>query len=75
MERHSKESRVLEAYCGGGQGPPRAVAPFGMDVQWTVLLITRFRIFKDNVGWNNYWNCNCTVCFLGFYIYGCNLGW
>jgi hypothetical protein len=27
MERQSKGSRVLEAYCKGGQGPPRAVAP------------------------------------------------
>jgi len=27
MERQSKESRGLEAYCKGGQGPPRAVAP------------------------------------------------
>jgi len=29
MERQSKESRGLEAYCRGGQGPPRAVAPSG----------------------------------------------
>jgi hypothetical protein len=29
--RESKESRSLEAYCRGGQGPPRAVAPFGME--------------------------------------------
>jgi hypothetical protein len=28
MERQSKEPRSLEAYCIG-QGPPRAVAPFG----------------------------------------------
>ena len=27
MERQSKGSRSLEAYCKGGQGPPRAVAP------------------------------------------------
>jgi len=27
MERQSKGSRGLEAYCNGGQGPPRAVAP------------------------------------------------
>ena len=27
MERQSKKSRGLEAYCKGGQGPPRAVAP------------------------------------------------
>jgi len=27
MERQSKGSRGLEAYCKGGQGPPRAVAP------------------------------------------------
>jgi len=27
MERQSKGSRDLEAYCKGGQGPPRAVAP------------------------------------------------
>jgi len=27
MERQSKELRGLEAYCKGGQGPPRAVAP------------------------------------------------
>ena len=26
-ERQSKGSRDLEAYCKGGQGPPRAVAP------------------------------------------------
>jgi hypothetical protein len=26
MERQSKGSRDLEAYCKGGQGPPRAVA-------------------------------------------------
>jgi len=29
MERQSKESRGLEAYCRGGQGPPRAVASSG----------------------------------------------
>jgi hypothetical protein len=28
MERESEESRDLEAYRRGGQGPPRAVAPF-----------------------------------------------
>jgi hypothetical protein len=28
MERYSKESRGLEKYCNGGQGPPRAVAPW-----------------------------------------------
>ena len=27
MERQSKGSRGLEAYCKGGQDPPRAVAP------------------------------------------------
>ena len=27
MERQSKGSRGLGAYCKGGQGPPRAVAP------------------------------------------------
>ena len=27
MERQSKGSRGLEAYCKGGHGPPRAVAP------------------------------------------------
>ena len=27
MERQSKGPRDLEAYCRGGQGPPRAVAP------------------------------------------------
>ena len=27
MERQSKGSRGLEAYCKGGQGPPRAVVP------------------------------------------------
>jgi hypothetical protein len=27
MERQNKGSRGLEAYCKGGQGPPRAVAP------------------------------------------------
>jgi len=27
MERQSKGPRDLEAYCSGGQGPPRAVAP------------------------------------------------
>jgi len=27
MERQSKGSRGLEAYCKGGQGPHRAVAP------------------------------------------------
>ena len=26
-ERENKGSRGLEAYCKGGQGPPRAVAP------------------------------------------------
>jgi len=29
MERQNKESMGLEAYCRGGQGPPRAVAPSG----------------------------------------------
>jgi len=29
MERQREESRGLEAYCRGGQGPPRAVAPSG----------------------------------------------
>ena len=28
MEGQSKGSRGLEAYCKGGQGPPRAVAPW-----------------------------------------------
>ena len=27
MERQSKGPRDLEAYCSGGQGPPRALAP------------------------------------------------
>jgi hypothetical protein len=27
MERQSKRSRDLEAYCKGGQNPPRAVVP------------------------------------------------
>ena len=27
MERQGKGLRGLEAYCKGGQGPPRAVAP------------------------------------------------
>ena len=27
MERQSKGPRDLEAYCSGGQGPPRAEAP------------------------------------------------
>ena len=27
IERQTKGSRGLEAYCKGGQGPPRAVAP------------------------------------------------
>jgi hypothetical protein len=31
MERQSKELRSLEAYCRGGQSPPRAVVPFGVD--------------------------------------------
>ena len=31
MERQSKESKGLEAYCRGGQGPTRAVAPSGGD--------------------------------------------
>ena len=31
MERQSKESRGLKAHCRGGQGPPRAVAPSGVD--------------------------------------------
>ena len=30
MEKQSKGSRGLEAYCKGGQGPPRAVAPSKM---------------------------------------------
>ena len=30
MKRQSKESGGLEAYCRGGQGPPRAAAPSGM---------------------------------------------
>ena len=29
--RESKESRGLEAYRRGGQGPPRAVAPSGVE--------------------------------------------
>ena len=29
VEGQSKESRSLEAYCRGGQGPPRAVELFG----------------------------------------------
>ena len=27
MERQTKGSRGMEAYCKGGHGPPRAVAP------------------------------------------------
>jgi hypothetical protein len=29
--KDSKELRGLEVYCRGGQGPPRAVAPSGME--------------------------------------------
>jgi hypothetical protein len=43
MERQSKESRSLEAYCRGGQGPPRAVAPFGME--WNLVLSTNPRAY------------------------------
>ena len=35
MERQSKEPRDLEAYCRGGQGPPRAVAPSGRTSLYT----------------------------------------
>jgi hypothetical protein len=40
MERQSKEPRSLEAYCRGGQGPPRAVAPFGGVEDSTKILPT-----------------------------------
>jgi hypothetical protein len=34
MERQNMESRGLEAYCRGGQGPPQALVPSG----WKELL-------------------------------------
>jgi len=37
MERQSKEPRDLEAYCSGGQSPPRAVAPTDDDGRKTRL--------------------------------------
>jgi hypothetical protein len=37
MERQSKESRGLEAYCRGGQDPPQAVAPFGRKEELTLV--------------------------------------
>ena len=37
-ERESKGPRDLEAYCSGGQGPPRAVAPTDDDDCTAVLL-------------------------------------
>jgi len=40
MERQSKGSRGLEAYCNGGQGPPRAVAPLKKKAFDTQLLVT-----------------------------------
>ena len=39
MERQSKGSRGLEAYCKGGQGPPRAVAP-PKKKKRTIILVT-----------------------------------
>ena len=52
MERQSKGSRGLEAYCKGGQGTPWAVAPpkkenievLGLDV---ILLVALSRAYSS----------------------------
>ena len=58
MERQSKESRGLETYCRGGQGPPRAVAPsgggscnliFAMSVFSNFLLADTFQFQKITI--------------------------
>jgi hypothetical protein len=41
MERQSKGSRDLKAYPRGGQGPPRAVAPFKKKTNQAFPLTTR----------------------------------
>ena len=55
-ERESKEPRGLEAYCRGGQGPPRAVAPSGggilevflhEDEEETIFRNVKQRLLKD----------------------------
>ena len=44
MERQRKGSRGLEAYCKGGQGPPRAVAPPKKNVCYVPALSLRLAI-------------------------------
>ena len=53
MDRQSKGPRDLEAYCGGGQGPPRAVAPTDDDLIITII----FSEGKNQAG-PGYWWCS-----------------
>jgi len=45
MERQSKEWRGLEAYCRGGQGPPRAVAPSGRNLFLSDYLVIYYLVY------------------------------
>ena len=49
MERQSKGSRSLEAYCKGGQGLPRAVAPLKKTntTEITFSVSTTVRYYKQ----------------------------
>ena len=46
MERQSKGPTDLEAYCSGGQGPPRAVAPTDDDDDGNVRTTHRDTVKK-----------------------------
>ena len=41
MERQNKGPRDLEAYCSGGQGPPRAVAPTDDDDDFCLYIVIK----------------------------------
>ena len=45
MERQSKGSRCLEAYCNGGQGPPLAVALLKKHHISTIFVLHYYCIF------------------------------
>jgi len=77
MERQSEGSRGLEAYCKGGQGPPRALAlskkkkeawtwpicsKYSQRLDYSVTLLPQFRFLL----WVGYCFENCVL--LGYYV-------
>jgi len=50
MEKQSKGSRGLEAYCKGGQGPPQAVAPSKKKKRRSKSVLVNLRVDFKSTG-------------------------